>query len=52
MYDPCAMAAAQPRRVRRRANVAATNVDGLYEAFAVQPRDRMFVPPAQRVRVW
>jgi putative endopeptidase len=28
------------------------NVDGWYEAFDVKPGDRMYRPPAERVRVW
>jgi predicted metalloendopeptidase len=37
---------------RLRANVAAANVDGFSEAFAVQPDDRMFIAAARRVRIW
>lgn len=35
-----------------RANLAAANVDSFYDAFAVQASDRMYVPPAQRARIW
>jgi endothelin-converting enzyme len=35
-----------------RANFAAANVDAFYEAFGVQPSDRLYVAPAQRVRIW
>ena len=28
------------------------NVDGWYEAFDVKPGDRMYRPPAERVRIW
>jgi len=35
-----------------RANFAAGNIDGFYEAFAVKPGDALFRPPASRVRVW
>ena len=35
-----------------RANFAAGNVDGFYEAFGVKPGDAMFRPPASRVRIW
>jgi putative endopeptidase len=28
------------------------NVDDWYEAFDVKPRDRMYRPPAERVRIW
>ena len=30
----------------------ARNIDAWYEAFKVQPSDKMFVPPNQRVRIW
>jgi predicted metalloendopeptidase len=36
----------------QRANFAAANVDAFYEAFGVQPSDRLYVAPAQRVRIW
>jgi predicted metalloendopeptidase len=35
-----------------RANLAATNIDGFYEAFGVRPGDALYRPPASRVRVW
>jgi putative endopeptidase len=35
-----------------RANFAASQVDGFYDAFGVRPGDRMFRLPASRVRVW
>ena len=35
-----------------RANFAASNSDAFHEAFGVRPGDRMFRPPASRVRVW
>jgi len=28
------------------------NIDSWYQAFGVQPGDRMYVPPEQRVRIW
>lgn len=28
------------------------NLDAWYQAFAVQPGDRLYLPPAQRVRIW
>jgi len=28
------------------------NIDAWYQAFGVQPGDRMYVPPEQRVRIW
>jgi putative endopeptidase len=28
------------------------NVDGWYEAFDVQPKDRMYRAPKDRVRIW
>jgi len=30
----------------------ARNIDAWYEAFKVQPSDKMFVPPNQRVQIW
>jgi len=35
-----------------RANVAASNVDAFYSAFGVKPGDRLYRPPADRVRIW
>jgi predicted metalloendopeptidase len=35
-----------------RANAAARNIDGFYDAFRVQPSHRLFRPPAERVRIW
>jgi len=35
-----------------RANFAASNVDGFYDAFGVKPGDALFRAPASRVRVW
>ena len=35
-----------------RANAAAGNVDGFYAAFQVKPSNRLFRPPAERVRIW
>ena len=35
-----------------RANAAATNVDGFFEAFGVQPKDRLYRPPSERIRIW
>lgn len=35
-----------------RTNGAAVNHDGFHEAFATQPGDKMFKPPAERVRIW
>jgi putative endopeptidase len=28
------------------------NIDAWYEAFRVQPGDRMYLPPAERVKIW
>jgi len=28
------------------------NVDAWYQAFHVQPGDRLYLPPAERVRIW
>jgi len=30
----------------------ARNVDAWYDVFKVQPRDKMFIAPDQRVRIW
>jgi putative endopeptidase len=35
-----------------RANGPASNLDAFYEAFAVAPGDRLFRPPARRVRIY
>ena len=35
-----------------RANGPASNLEAFYDAFAVAPGDRMFRPPAQRVRIY
>jgi putative endopeptidase len=35
-----------------RANGAASNVDAFYDAFGVEPGDRMYRPPAERVKLW
>jgi predicted metalloendopeptidase len=35
-----------------RANAAAGNVDGFYEAFGVKPGNRLYRAPAERVRIW
>lgn len=35
-----------------RANIAASNVDGFFDAFNVQPSHRLYRPPAQRIRIW
>ena len=35
-----------------RANAAAANVDGFYEAFVVKPGSRLYRAPAERVRIW
>ena len=39
-----------PRQARINGVVA--NVDAWYQAFEVKPGDRMYLPPAQRVRIW
>jgi predicted metalloendopeptidase len=38
--------------VSLRANAAAANVDGFYEAFNVKPGDRLYRAPQARVRIW
>jgi len=35
-----------------RANAAATNVGGFFDAFGVQPGHRLYRPPAERIRIW
>jgi endothelin-converting enzyme len=35
-----------------RANGPASNIDAFYEAFDVKPTDRMYRPPAERVKIW
>jgi putative endopeptidase len=39
-----------PRQFR--VNGVVRNVDAWYAAFAVAPADKLYVPPAQRVRIW
>jgi putative endopeptidase len=35
-----------------RVNGVVRNIDAWYEAFAVQPTDRLYIEPARRARVW
>jgi predicted metalloendopeptidase len=35
-----------------RANAAASNVDGFYDAFGVTPEHRLYRAPASRVKIW
>jgi predicted metalloendopeptidase len=35
-----------------RANGPVRNMDAWYEAFNVQPGDKLFLPPEERVRIW
>jgi predicted metalloendopeptidase len=35
-----------------RCNGVVTNMTEFYEAFAVQPGDRLYRPPAERVKIW
>ena len=35
-----------------RANAAASNVDGFYDAFGVKPGNRLYRVPVERVRIW
>jgi predicted metalloendopeptidase len=37
---------------RFRANAALVNVDAFYGAFGVTPAHRLYVAPADRVRIW
>jgi putative endopeptidase len=35
-----------------RANGTVRNMDEWYEAFAVKPTAKLYLPPEQRVRIW
>jgi putative endopeptidase len=35
-----------------RANAAASNVDGFFDAFGVKPGNQLYRAPAERVRIW
>jgi putative endopeptidase len=35
-----------------RVNGVVRNIDAWYEAFGVQPTDKLYIEPAQRARVW
>jgi predicted metalloendopeptidase len=35
-----------------RSNVPTSNIDAFYDAFTVKPSDRMYRPPAERVKIW
>ena len=35
-----------------RANAAASNIDGFFEAFGVKPGNRLYRVPVERVRIW
>jgi putative endopeptidase len=35
-----------------RANGPSSNIDAFYDAFDVKPGDRMYRPPAERVKIW
>ena len=35
-----------------RVNGPLPNIDAWYAAFNVQPGDKLYIPPAQRVRIW
>jgi len=35
-----------------RVNGPVSNIDGFYEAFGVKPGDKLYRPPAERVRIW
>jgi endothelin-converting enzyme/putative endopeptidase len=37
---------------KARINGVVANVDAWYRAFDVKPGDKMYLPPAQRVRIW
>ena len=38
--------------VEFRVNGVVRNLDAWYDAFAVKPGDKLYLDPAQRVRVW
>jgi predicted metalloendopeptidase len=35
-----------------RTNGPSSNIDAFYDAFSVKPGDRMYRPPAERVKIW
>ena len=35
-----------------RVNGVVRNIDRWYSSFAVKPSDKLYVPPARRVRIW
>ena len=35
-----------------RVNGAVRNIDAWYDAFGVKPGDKLYVAPADRVRIW
>ena len=37
---------------KARINGVVANVDAWYRAFDVKPGEKMYLPPAQRVRIW
>ena len=37
---------------KARVDVVLPNVDGWYKAWGIKPGDKLYLPPAQRVRVW
>ena len=39
-----------PRQYR--VNGVVRNIDAWYDAFGVKPGDKLYVPPADRVRIW
>ena len=42
--DPHPPSAVRPNTVR--------NLDAWYEAFGVQPGDKLYLPPEERIRLW
>ena len=35
-----------------RVDAVLSATDGFYEAFDIQPKDGMYVPPEERVKIW
>jgi len=47
------MTTSDPHSWRKyRVNGVVRNIDGWYPAFKVQPGDKLYLPPAERARIW
>ncbi len=44
--------AADPHLTPEYRSDAVRNLDAWYDAFAVRPGDRLYLPPEKRIRVW